>query len=243
MKAVLYYAAAAGFKGVKDLPTAAAIAFAESSGNPSATNKNSNGSTDYGLWQINSVHGALLKQGEWSNPADNAKMAYKVYSDAGNSFKPWVTYKTGAYLKYMAQATASVAGSGAEALTGSDLLNDAAQSATDATGTVDSAISTADKLVDIYNMAYGAITSKNYWIRMAMFVAGGSMVTIGLLRISTLDNSVVGAAAKVGELVASKGASAASNAKKSATAAKSAVGNSATDTASAAANAAKGTVK
>lgn len=238
MKAVLYYAAAAGFKGVKDLPTAAAIAFAESSGNPTATNKNSNGSTDYGLWQINSVHGALLKQGEWSNPADNAKMAYKVYSDAGNSFKPWVTYKTGAYLKYMAQATASVAGSGAEALTGSDLLNDAAQSATDATGAVDSALSTADKFVDIYNMAYSAITSKNYWIRMAMFVAGGSMVTIGLLRISTLDNSVVGAAAKVGELVASKGA----NAKKSATAAKSAVGNSATDTASAAANAAKGAV-
>jgi hypothetical protein len=36
---------------------AAAIAMAESSGNPSASNRNTDGSIDRGLWQINSIHG------------------------------------------------------------------------------------------------------------------------------------------------------------------------------------------
>lgn len=207
METVLRYAAAAGFSGIKDLPTAGAIAFAESSGNPSATNKNRNGSTDYGLFQINSVHGSLLKQGQWSNPLDNAKMAYKVYADAGNSFKPWTTYKSGAYLKYLAQAQLAVSGLGLDKLTGSDLLSDAAESGTSAAVTVDSAMSSADKLVDMMNLGYAAMTSKNYWIRVAMFVAGGSLVTIGLLRVSTLDNAAVGAVAKIGGAVASKGTS------------------------------------
>lgn len=101
------YAAAAGFSGT-DLAIAVAIALAESSGNTTATHKNNNGSVDYGLWQINSVHSDLLNA-SWSNGAANARMAYAIYSAAGNRFTDWVTYNSGAYTLYMPQAVVGAA--------------------------------------------------------------------------------------------------------------------------------------
>ncbi len=101
------YAAAAGFSGT-DLAVAVAIALAESSGNTTATHRNGNGSVDYGLWQINSVHSDLLNS-SWSDGAVNAKMAYAIYSRAGNRFTDWVTYNSGAYTLYLPQATVGAA--------------------------------------------------------------------------------------------------------------------------------------
>lgn len=93
---------------------AAAIAMAESHGNPTATNKNSNGTTDYGLWQINSVHKDVLSSGKWQDPQTNANMAYKVYQQAGgwndngmkSGFMAWTTYKNNKFQQYMNQTTA-----------------------------------------------------------------------------------------------------------------------------------------
>ena len=98
------YASQAGFRG-NNINIAVAIAMAESSGNPTATHSNSNGSTDYGLWQINSVHGynpTLLLQ-----PLYNAQAAFKI--SGGSNFSPWTTYQTGAYKKYMAASSTSSA--------------------------------------------------------------------------------------------------------------------------------------
>jgi len=92
----------AGFTG-SAMATAVAIALAESGGNSDATNVNSNGSTDYGLWQINSVHADLLRAGDWKNPTDNAKMAFKI-SAGGTSWTPWTVYKSGAYRKFADRA-------------------------------------------------------------------------------------------------------------------------------------------
>lgn len=78
---------------------ASAIALAESGGNPLATHKNNNGSTDYGLWQINSIHTSVLHMGDWRNPVTNAKMARAVYSSQG--WKAWTTYNTGAFKKFL----------------------------------------------------------------------------------------------------------------------------------------------
>jgi len=75
---------------------AAAVAQAESGGNPGASNKNSDGSIDRGLWQINSVHGSLSV----FDPAANARAAIKISSN-GTNWSPWVTYNTGAYRKYL----------------------------------------------------------------------------------------------------------------------------------------------
>ncbi len=68
------------------------VAIAESGGYQYATDHDSNGSVDRGLWQINSVHG------HWSsyNANTNARGA-KAISDDGHDWRPWVTYRSGAY--------------------------------------------------------------------------------------------------------------------------------------------------
>lgn len=69
---------------------AAEVARAESAGNPTAVDNDSNGSADYGLWQINSINGG----GPGSfNPSTNASQAVGLYDQYG--FKPWVTYNSG----------------------------------------------------------------------------------------------------------------------------------------------------
>ena len=91
------FAAAVGIPS-DQLNVAASIALAESSGRAGITNKNNNGSTDYGLWQINSIHNPPVPG--ILNPNTNAKYAYQV-SHKGTQWNPWVTYKTGAYKEYM----------------------------------------------------------------------------------------------------------------------------------------------
>lgn len=67
-------------------PMAAAIALAESGGNPNASNANGNGTIDRGLWQINSIHGA---QSTFDITA-NARGAVAISSN-GSNWRPWCT--------------------------------------------------------------------------------------------------------------------------------------------------------
>jgi hypothetical protein len=71
---------------------AAKIAMAESSGNPSATDHDSNGTTDEGLWQINTSNGILATY----DPLQNAKSAVTL-SDNGTNWTPWVTFQKNLY--------------------------------------------------------------------------------------------------------------------------------------------------
>lgn len=75
----------------------AAIAMAESGGNPKAHHMDSNGSVDYGLWQINTVHNYSVH--DMLNPQQNAKEAVSIFNSSGPD--AWSTYKSGAYKKYM----------------------------------------------------------------------------------------------------------------------------------------------
>lgn len=105
-------ASSAGFTG-SDLVTAVAIALAESSGEtnvigPLPSGKNTDGTSDYGLFQINSSHKTLLAQGNWKDPIANAKMAYSLYVARGRTFKDWTTYTTGSYLLHMPAAQIGV---------------------------------------------------------------------------------------------------------------------------------------
>lgn len=89
------------------IPMGLAIIQAESGGNPKAVNNsNSNGSSDYGLFQINTVHSELLKSNPWDDPAANARMAYQVWKDAGGKWTPWSTYSNGAYQQFLKAAPA-----------------------------------------------------------------------------------------------------------------------------------------
>jgi hypothetical protein len=71
---------------------AAEIAKAESSGQQYASLLNTNGTTDRGYWQINSVHGSLSTFGAYAN----ARSAVLISND-GRDWTAWTTYRTGAY--------------------------------------------------------------------------------------------------------------------------------------------------
>jgi hypothetical protein len=91
-------ARSAGFSG-NDVAVAVAVALAESGGQTDVTHSNIDGSTDYGAWQINSVHPQILASGTWSNLSDNAKMAKAVFD--GQGWHAWSTYNSGAYLPFL----------------------------------------------------------------------------------------------------------------------------------------------
>lgn len=104
-------AAAARYFPASELDTAVAVAGAESNWRPDAVNRtNRNGSTDYGAWQINSVHADLLRGRDWSDLDTNAWMAHQVWHAVGGSWSPWTTYKSGSYKRFLAEARASVSG-------------------------------------------------------------------------------------------------------------------------------------
>jgi lysozyme-like protein len=86
--------------------TMAAIAIAESNGNPLAVHHDSDGTVDRGLWQINSDHGypAALS----FEPFHNAQQAVAVWRSSG--LTAWSTYNSGAYLQYMTSGGSRVRG-------------------------------------------------------------------------------------------------------------------------------------
>lgn len=77
-------------------PVMAAIALAESRGNPDATGK---AAGEKGLWQINpKVWGSLATY----DPLGNARAA--VHVEASQGLSAWTTYTSGAYRKYLGSA-------------------------------------------------------------------------------------------------------------------------------------------
>lgn len=112
---------------------AAAIAMAESGGNPNAHNSVAPDDS-YGLWQIN-MRGKLgpdrrkrfkiADNKALFDPKINARAAFTIYSDAGNSFSPWTTYTRDTYKKYLKQDLGHVGEAG-------DAIKDAAGDVKDA---------------------------------------------------------------------------------------------------------------
>jgi hypothetical protein len=79
-------------------PLMAAIALAESSGNPGALNTTDNGGTQtsVGLWQVS--NGTHSYPASWTTPAGNAAEAVAKYKSQG--LGAWGTYTSGAYYQY-----------------------------------------------------------------------------------------------------------------------------------------------
>ena len=194
------YAKAAGFPPA-ELLTATAVALAESGGETTATNKNTNGSIDYGLWQINTVHGSLLTQGDKFNPLDNAKMALTVWRGAGNNWTPWTVYKTGSYLAQKSAATLGAANPiDPQEVVGTPMDTSTvpagtqvASSPLDLLGPIGTALGS---VVETFNR----LTSGGLWLRIGAFMVGSLLIVISLLRLSGADQTLISAgktAAKV----------------------------------------------
>lgn len=164
------YAKGAGFPP-GEIATAVAVALAESSGRTDATNRNSNGSRDYGLWQINTVHSALLASGDKFNPADNARMAYQIWKSSG--WRAWSSYKSGRYRAYIPRGTAA---SGSAAIGGGQ-----------GTNVVGASFPTLDN-------PFEAITNGGVWARLGIFLLGGILLLIGFIQISGIGRAGLNAA-------------------------------------------------
>jgi len=105
----------AGFTGEND-NIAAAVALAESGGNPKAHNSTPPDDS-YGLWQINMLGSMgparrkkyhLKSNTDLYDPATNARVAYGIYKDSG--WKAWTTYTSGKYKDKMSATTGEVPG-------------------------------------------------------------------------------------------------------------------------------------
>lgn len=78
--------------------TMLAIMQAESSCDPTARNTaNTDGSTDTGLLQINSIHG--IDPATLIDPTVNIQAAYRVYQSQG--LNAWSVYNNGKYKEYL----------------------------------------------------------------------------------------------------------------------------------------------
>lgn len=101
-----------GWKG-EDAAMAVAIMKAESGGNPGASNHNTNGTMDKGLWQINDVHNSKLPGEDRYDPAVSTRLARMIYEESGNNFSAWSTVSyNSAYAQHMDAARAAVARGG-----------------------------------------------------------------------------------------------------------------------------------
>jgi hypothetical protein len=183
------YAKAAGFPD-NELATATAVALAESGGETTATNRNTNGSIDYGLWQINTVHGSLLSQGDKFNPADNAKMAYTVWNGAGRKWSPWSAYNNQRYRTFLPQGSLAAA---APTTAGAsiDIPNPTPGGA---------AMAAAGSTADIISLISG-LTSGGLWTRLGAFLLGGILILFSLWKLTGAGDIIVQTgkiAAKVG---------------------------------------------
>lgn len=87
-------------------PLMAAIALAESGGNPDALNGNDNGGrqSSYGLWQI-STGTHTPPASNWSDPVENARLAVGKLKSQG--LGAWGTYSSGAYKPFLKNGVAA----------------------------------------------------------------------------------------------------------------------------------------
>lgn len=153
---------------------AAAIAQAESKGDPNAVNKNTNGSIDRGLWQINSVHGAQST----FNKTANVKAAIAI-SKNGTDWTPWSTYNNGAYKPYFDALPATLKegideGKAAGDYPGVSTVKKAVS------GTVDAATSTASALGSIAAF-FTTLGNASVWFRIGKVLVGVFLGLFGLV--------------------------------------------------------------
>jgi hypothetical protein len=188
--------AAAGIttaKGENPLQVAVAIALAESGGDPDAVHHNADGSVDRGVWQINDrAHPDLYEKWPQWWSATNADMAFGVYQSAphgGNSFSPWSTYKSGAYLIHMPAAKTAITDVSDPTVQGTVVTNNPLVNATNGLLSIAQGIFKA-----------GAwMASPANWGRVALVTLGGAALVGALFIVA--KPAIEGAVDQVGKVV------------------------------------------
>jgi hypothetical protein len=195
---VVRAARAAGWSG-RDLITAVAVAGAESGYNATAVGKpNRNGSRDYGLWQINSVHNPTAQN--WRDPNVNARMAYQVWSQAGRKWSPWSAYKNRSYLLFWSPAAAAVGVNASPLGDAAATIGGAGEAVAGAAGAVPAALDQVGNVVE-------ALGRQDTWLRVSKVIAGTILVGVGVYLVARpVVEPAASAVKKVAVTAATKGA-------------------------------------
>ena len=172
---------------------ATAIALAESGGVTNVSHKNSNGTTDFGIMQINSVHSDLLSTGNWWDPNANAKMAFTLWQSVGGKFTPWSTFSSGAWMLHLATAQ--------EGVKNRDNSTPIVSAGT--TGGVDTNVggAIADPLASIGNLL-GKITNPKTWASVGLIVLGGAILLVVTFKLVSENKTVQKTAGTVAKVAA-----------------------------------------
>jgi hypothetical protein len=185
----------AGFTSEQAL-TAVQIAYHESGFSASATNRNTNGSIDYGLWQINSVHAfPELGNQQWKDPKVNARLAKQVYDKQG--WNAWSVYKTG---KYQTNSQINDLAERAVRKAASERGVSEQQDTTpwdQATGAVSDAVEGAAQIAETPIRALQFLMRPDTWVRVSQIIGGGALIIGGVI----IAASQTDAAKAVGKVI------------------------------------------
>lgn len=151
-----------------------AIAKAESSGRTDAVNHNTDGSTDKGLWQINSVHDDMMSGQDRFDPNVNARLMMLI-SNNGSNWQPWSTYTNGAYQNFIPEALSAIGGKQYKPDPNHTLGGASGSGNTETVGT-----DTANPVQGIENF-FKILSSPDTWIRFAQVWGGAILIGLGIL--------------------------------------------------------------
>lgn len=160
----------------RDVKIATAVALAESRGKMDATNTNSDGSTDDGPWQVNSVHG-YDRDRLRSDPGYTVNAAYEVYEKQG--WRAWTVYKTGAYLAFMGQDADLDADDKSilEKIVGMSPVGIIGGRAVDV---VTDPVQAAAGGINVIGDVIGALTEPSTWLRIGKGYLGSMLIVAGV---------------------------------------------------------------
>ena len=176
-------------------PVMAAVALAESNGNPAALNNNpKSGDFSVGLWQIN-YFGNLsgprtARYGAWQqqlNPYSNVKAAVDL-AQGGRGLDNWSTFKSGAYVPYLKQVPggntvnpSSGIASGQRTLYPWDTsFWTSPFYGGGGVGDTKPAVQKVKKVVTTTSDLFALIGSADFWLRVGQFIGGAILLGMGL---------------------------------------------------------------
>lgn len=177
--------------GFPDPVTAVAVVLGESGGDTRAVNRNTDGSIDRGLWQINSRWHPDVTDEQAFDINASTQAAWRI-SSGGTDFNPWHATKATAFAGHLETARDAL-----DRLNVSDELRDRAETAEgdpgvrtvspvdvvrSGAGTVADVASGAlggiGELVGLAARALGVLTSGDFWRRAALVVAGVALLVL-----------------------------------------------------------------
>lgn len=195
-------------RGFADPVRATAVVLGESGGNSQAVNRNSDGSIDRGLWQINSRWHPDVSEAAAFSIQQSTDYAFTL-SKSGTDFAPWAATRSPNFAGNLERAKAAanddellVRDRDGARVSATDQLGQAAGAVTDA---VAPGLAAAGDALELAGKALSVLTSGDFWRRAGLVVLGVAVLILGAVALFGRDiakltpaGAAVGAATAAG---------------------------------------------